>query len=134
MSLSLVFTICNTLVLPQWLLMIVAPRWQWTQKLIRSTIIPIALALVYGFFIFSIREAEGGFGSLEEVKKLFSYDVLILAGWLHYLVFDLLVGTWVLTNGQEKGIPHWQLVPCVLGCFLMGPLGFLLYRIISYFK
>ncbi len=135
MTPALVFSICSTLVLPQWLLMIVAPKWQWTQKLIESRIIPVVLAVVYGIYIFQMgRAEEGGFGSLEEVMQLFTVDVLVLAGWIHYLAFDLLIGTWVLQDSQKRGIHHALIVPCLIGCFLAGPLGFLAYWLISKFK
>lgn len=135
MTPALVFSICNTLVLPQWLLMIVAPKWKWTQKLVKSRIIPFVLAIVYAIYIFQMGKAEeGGFGTLEGVMKFFTVDVLVLAGWIHYLAFDLLVGTWILLSAQKKNMHHGLVIPCLLGCFLLGPVGFLLYWIFSKFR
>ena len=47
------FQIANALVLPQWLLMIFAPRWSVTQWLVRSYLIPVLLACMYAYFLFS---------------------------------------------------------------------------------
>ncbi|WP_232064522.1 ABA4-like family protein [Rhodocytophaga rosea] len=102
------FSICNSLVLPQWLLLIVAPRWKWTKKLANSYIIPLLLALVYVFlFVTHFSEIQnGGFDSLEKVRILFSNDYFLLAGWVHYLVFDLILGSWIAKDGQQASISH----------------------------
>ena len=52
---------------------------------------------------------------------------MLLAGWIHYLAFDLLVGTWEARDSRERGIPHLLLVPCLILTFLFGPAGWLLY-------
>ena len=43
MDLSLLFTICNSAVMPFWLLLIVAPRWIWTERLVHSALVPMLL-------------------------------------------------------------------------------------------
>jgi len=135
MNAALVFSICNMLVLPQWLLMILAPKWKWTQKLVSYRIIPFLLAILYAIYIFSAFPAEeGGFGSLSEVMKLFTVEEAVLAGWIHYLVFDLLVGSWILQSAQRKGIHHGLIIPCLIFSFMLGPVGFLLYWLISKFQ
>src|SRR5215831_3015326 len=72
----------------------------------------------------------GGFSTLAGVGTLFSNPWLLLAGWMHYLAFDLLVGSWELEDAAERGIPHWIVVPCLLLTFMFGPAGWLLYRIV----
>ena len=52
---------------------------------------------------------------------------LLLAGWLHYLAFDLLIGTWEVRDARERGIPHVVVVPCLVLTFMLGPAGWLLY-------
>ena len=75
--------------------------------------------------------AEGGFGSLTDVRALFSVDALLLAGWVHYLAFDLLVGTMEVRQATELGIPHLSIVPALLLTFFLGPIGFLLFFVIK---
>ena len=135
MTPEIVFSICSTLVFPQWLLMIVAPKWSITQKLVDLRLIPFLLAIVYAIYIgMSFGESEGGFGSLEGVMQLFTDKQMVLAGWIHYLAFDLLIGSWVLTTAQQKGIHHGLVIPCLIGCFMLGPVGFLVFWIICKFK
>lgn len=137
MTPALVFSICSTLVLPQWLLMIIAPKWKVTQQLVTLRIIPFLLAIVYAAYIipsFFFGGGEGGFGSLAEVMLLFTKEEAVLAGWIHYLAFDLLIGGWVLKTAQRKGIHHGLVIPCLVGCFMLGPIGFLVFWLICKFK
>ena len=132
-----VFQIASALVLPQWILMAVAPRWFVTQFLVKSSLIPVVLAVFYAFYIFAGGPLDfGAFSTLEGVKGLFQTggDGVMLAGWIHYLAFDLIVGSVVLRDAQEHGIAHgWVVVP-ILFCFMLGPIGLLLYWIIRTVK
>ncbi|MCR9286875.1 ABA4-like family protein [Saprospiraceae bacterium] len=135
MTPELVFSIVNMMVLPQWLLMIVAPKWKGTQWLAKNPIIPGLLVLVYITFLSAAFGVEGGgFGSLAEVKTLFSVDEAVLAGWVHYLAFDLLIGSWAFKDSQSKGINHFALIPCLLFCFMAGPIGWGLYMVLRKMK
>lgn len=133
MSPEAVFSLANTLVLPQWLLMIFAPRWFVTNWLINAYLIPVSLAIIYVIYLFSGGPVDfGSFGSLAGVKGLFSHggDGVMLAGWVHYLAFDLVAGTFVLRDSQNKRIPHLLIVIPLFFCFMLGPIGLLLYWII----
>lgn len=131
MSFETLFTVCNTAVLPGWLLLLVAPHWPWTTRLIASVILPGLMGLVYVFLIATgLSGAEGGFSSLAEVGQLFSKPNLLLAGWVHYLAFDLFVGCWEVRDAQKIGLSHWFVVPCLLLTFIVGPTGLLLYFVL----
>tara|TARA_R110002051_G_scaffold309037_3_gene381417 strand:- start:4655 stop:5077 length:423 start_codon:yes stop_codon:yes gene_type:complete len=129
MTPTVVFSIANTVVIPMWLLMIILPKWKVTRFFIDYKVIPLALGLVYVFYIFQAISLGGGmdFGSLTAVMELFTEENTVLAGWIHYLAFDLLVGMWILDENKKLGINHLLLVPCLLGTFMFGPLGFLLF-------
>lgn len=133
MSPEAVFSLANTLVLPQWLLMVVAPRWFVTKWLMNSFLIPVCLAVIYIIYLFGNGLPDfAAFGTLAGVKGLFSKggDGVMLAGWVHYLAFDLVAGTFVVRDSQEKGISHWLIVLPLFFCFMLGPIGLLLYWLI----
>ncbi len=133
MSPETLFSICGTAVLPGWLLLIVAPRWNWTKLLINSCLLPLLLAVVYLFLIVThFGQTEGGFGSLADVSKLFQNPHVLLAGWIHYLAFDLFVGGWEVRDAERLGINHLLVVPCLILTFLLGPIGLLLYFILRW--
>ncbi|MGA0559442.1 ABA4-like family protein [Larkinella sp. VNQ87] len=127
-----VFQIVNTLVLPQWLLMIFAPRWKPTDFLTKTLLIPALLSLVYIYYLFFGNSGLDlqSFSTLAGVKTLFRQDTGLLAGWIHYLAFDLTAGSWLLRNSQRRRVPHAWVVPCLIFCFLLGPVGLLLYLVI----
>jgi len=131
MSYDAIFSICNTAVLPGWLLLALLPRWKWTARLITSVIIPALLGLVYLYLVITqFGRAEGGFGSLSQVQQLFQNPAMLLAGWIHYLAFDLFIGSWEVRDAQRLGLNHWLVIPCLALAFLFGPLGLLLYFLI----
>lgn len=124
------FSLCNLLVLPGWALLILLPRWRWTLGLISAGLIPFVLGLVYvGIFMSQgLGSTEGGgFGSVAAVSILFSNPYLLTAGWIHYLAFDLFIGSWEVHDARQQGIPHWLVIPCLVLTFLLGPAGLALY-------
>jgi hypothetical protein len=50
-----------------------------------------------------------------------------LAGWIHYLAFDLFVGAWEVRDAQRQGIHHLLVIPCLLATLMAGPAGLALY-------
>lgn len=122
------FSICGNAVLPGWLLLVFAPRWKWTVRLIASVLLPGLMAVVYIYLIATnIGKAEGGFGSLAGVAALFQNRNLLLAGWVHYLAFDLFVGCWEVRDAQRLGVRHGFVIPCLALTLMLGPAGLLLY-------
>lgn len=127
MSADGIFQVASTAVLPGWLLLLLAPGWRWTQR-ICAVILPLLLAAAYvALFVASFGKSEGGFGSLNDVAKLFSNRDVLLAGWIHYLAFDLFVGAWEVRDARRLGLAHWLVAPCLVLTFLLGPSGLLLY-------
>ncbi len=127
MSVETLFSVCNALVLPGWLLLLLVPRWQWTLRL-AGVVLPLLLAVIYLYLILRhFGASAGGFGSLAEVTRLFQNPPILLAGWLHYLAFDLFVGCWEVRDAQRLGVPHLAVMPCLILTFLFGPIGLLGY-------
>ncbi len=134
MNAESIFSIANTLALIGWILLIFIPRWSWTRKIVVAGTIPLLLSVAYlVLIVLFFGQADGGFDSLENVMKLFTNKWAVLVGWIHYLAFDLFVGSWEVKDSQEKGVSHWFVIPCLILTFLLGPIGFLLYNVIRFF-
>lgn len=134
MTADKIFSIANSVALLSWLILLVAPRWTVTRKVILSGAVPLLLSAAYLILIvLFFGRAEGGFGSLAEVMKLFTNEWAALAGWIHYLAFDLLVGIWEVKDAGKRGISHWFVIPCLILTFMLGPIGFLLYCVLRFF-
>src|SRR6267142_1387149 len=122
------FKVVSAAVVPGWLLLILAPRARITERAVLSGVYPLALAAGYLVLIVAFFPwAGGGFGSLADVSRFFANPYLLLAGWIHYLAFDLFVGAWEAKDAAARGVPHLFLVPCLVLTFLFGPIGLLAY-------
>ena len=130
MSAADTFSFVNLTVLPAWALLIFLPRWKWT-RIVAAYAIPSALAIVYLTLLLMNKPPEGaGFASIAQVERLFSSQWLLLAGWVHYLAFDLFIGAWEVRDAWRLKIPHLLVVPCLVLTFLIGPVGLLVYFIV----
>lgn len=135
------FQYANLLVLPQWIMMIVAPRWRVTQMLIQWLPIPMTLGVMYIYWLFNVPASASGkgvdfgaFSTLAGVQSLFTgAKEAVLAGWIHYLAFDLVAGSYVLRDGQARAIHHGWLISCLVMCFVLGPIGLLQYGVVRLF-
>lgn len=128
MSAEQLFSLCGLVALAGWILLIAAPR-NIRALTAAGTVVPGLLSCLYLFLLaFHAADARGGFSSLAAVAELFSNQWLLLAGWVHYLAFDLFVGAWETRDAVERGIPRWILAPCLLLTFLFGPIGWLAYQ------
>lgn len=129
-----IFSIANLLAMLSWVLIIILPRWRFTAKIVLNGAIPLLLSAAYlVLIVLFFGKAEGGFDSLANVMKLFTNEWAVLAGWIHYLAFDLFVGSWEVKDAEANGISHWFVIPCLILTFLLGPIGFLLYSILRFF-
>lgn len=123
------FLVANASVVPAWALLLVAPRWRgtaWVHTVMPFVLLGVAYVLV-GFVGPGAEDAS--FFTLDGVMALFTQPHAVLAGWLHYLAFDLFVGAWQTRDARRLGIPHAAVVPCLLLTLMLGPAGLLLYAV-----
>lgn len=132
MQAETLFNLCNQFVLIPWLMLLLLPRWEWTRRIIFHAWIPILLGIAYvtAFYHGFPAPEGGGFGSLAEVQVLFTVPWMVVAGWIHYLAFDLFIGAWEVRDSQRHNIHPVLVAPCLVLTFLAGPAGLLLYLLI----
>ena len=135
MPLETLFRAASYAVIPFWLLLIAAPRWRWTYRLVHAPLVLLVLAPLYAALLFAYGPApeDMNFMSLFGVMVGFSAPNIVLAGWIHYLIFDLFVGAWESRDAQRRGIHHGWVVPCLIGTLVLGPLGLLGYVLVRFF-
>lgn len=123
-----VFSIVNPIAMLAWIALVVLPGRRWVTSVITSVAVPMLFAVVYvAIMLATFYRAPGGFSTLGDVALLFGNPWVLLAGWVHYLAFDLLIGNWEARDADARGVPHLLLVPCLILTFLFGPAGWLLY-------
>jgi hypothetical protein len=127
MELEQLFSMAGLVAVVGWLLLVVLPR-QPIARIIAGFVLPLILSAGYlALIVFHFQGAEGGFCSLAEVRTLFARDELLLAGWIHFLAFDLFIGAWETRDAQRNGLPHLVVIPCLIMTFMLGPIGLLFY-------
>jgi hypothetical protein len=128
MSPEQVFTAMNTIAVFGWVLLAVLPGRRWVTEVVTGMALPAFFAILYVAIVATtLASAEGSFSTLDGVATLFTNRWLLVAGWLHYLAFDLLIGTWEARDARDRRVPHLLLVPCLFLTLMFGPAGWLLY-------
>jgi hypothetical protein len=132
-TLETIFSACGALAMLGWAGLVLLPRVPFVVDVLSRLIIPALIGVVYLTLMISsthLTPADGGFGSLAGVKALFSVDALLLGGWVHYLAFDLFVGSWEVRDAKRRGVHHLLVIPCLLATFMAGPAGLVLYLLL----
>ncbi|WP_375770992.1 ABA4-like family protein [Archangium gephyra] len=125
---ALLLKVLNVPVLLGWGAMVLAPRARFTRWVLESDVIPLVIGAVYLALVAPhLPGLLGQFDTLEHIGAALQLPGMLLAGWIHYLAFDFLVGRVVLADAQRRGIPHLLVVPCLLLTFMLGPSGYLAY-------
>lgn len=129
----------TNVVLFTWILLIFFPKWQWTPSL--TLITPVLHSLLYLMSMFSLilfptdKDAAGmDFTSLEGVVTGFADPNVVFVGWVHYIAFDALVGRMILLDSLQHDASTkfhvFAVIPCLLFCCLLGPVGFFMYMVL----
>ena len=123
------FQVVNLLPMPIWLLWMAAPSSRLSRTIARSIWPWVVLATAYLVFMTIALTRAGGFdasayASLPAVMKLFDSPWVTLAGWTHYLCFDLFVARWIMNDAPDAG--YW-LTPILFLTLMFGPVGLLCY-------
>jgi len=125
------FQIVNLGVLPFWLLLVFAPRWKWTQRIVHTVPIMAVLGAIHLGTVLKAQFPEGASGlSLQGAMLMFDEPWGLVACWVHYLAFDLFVGAWIVRDAARRQLPHLAVIPCLVLTNMLGPTGFLAYVIL----
>jgi hypothetical protein len=124
-----IFQVMNLLPTPIWLIWMAAPSSRLSRTIARSLWPWAILGVLYvAFFAVAIGMAggmdPGAFGSLAGVMQLFDSPWMTLAGWTHYLCFDLFVARWIMNDAPDAG--YW-LTPILFLTLMFGPAGLVCY-------
>lgn len=131
-TVDFIFQMANMAAVLGWLVLAAAiilkkPVWR---DVIVGQLWPAAFSILYsGLILFFWAKAEGGFDSLPNVQKLFTYPWAALAGWVHYLAFDLFVGAQIAKRVMDEGLPRLTLIVLLPLTFMFGPIGYIGFQV-----
>ena len=134
MTAELIFALASWSVVPAWLLLLCAPRWRWTHRLVHGAWIPALLCGGYVLVLLvSPHPPEGStLMTLQGVLILFGSPWGAATVWLHSLAFDLFVGAWIVRDASRLQISRVWVVASLLATFTYGPAGLLLYLLVRF--
>lgn len=122
------FDLAFPLAAPFWLLMIVAPAWGWTHRIVSSPLIVVPPLLVYVALLlpqFAAFAAPVVSPDLPGLAAVLGTPAGAAAIWAHAIGFDLFVGRWMYLDARERGIHPLVMAPVLVLTILLSPLGLL---------
>jgi hypothetical protein len=133
LSMATVFDASFLLVAPVWVLMVLAPTWDVTERVVDSRLIVVPAAALY--LLLLVPQAESITSavtapSLPGVTALLATDAGATLTWVHFLAFDLFVGRWIYLDARRRGLPSVVVSPLLVLTLLFGPVGFLGYWVV----
>ncbi len=127
-------------VLPFWLMLIFIPNSKITQIFVNSVILPLILAIAYGFTIYQAILLEEAFldifklySSLDDLYTVLATESFLLFFWLHFTAFNLFLGSWVSRDGIKFSVSKKILFISLILIYFTGPLGLVFYWFIRVF-
>lgn len=133
MNLDLLFTISSSLAMLGWLALVASllTKRPFLREYIAKLGVPLVLSAFYAaVLVANWGSGEGGFDTLDNVALLFSNKGILLAGWIHYLAFDLLVGVHLAQRSEADGVPRFFMLPIFAATLFFGPMGYLAYHLL----
>ena len=127
-------------ILPFWLMLIIIPNSKFTQLFVNSIIVPLILSSAYVYIIFQtilldepIFDIFKLYLDLDNLYTVFATESFLLIFWIHFIILNLFLGTWISCDGLKYNIPRsLVLIPLIL-VYFTGPVGLVLYWIIRVF-
>ena len=127
------FELSNLVVLPFWALMILAPTWSFTRRIVGSPWIVAPPALIYLVVLLPVAAMV-----LTAVANPVPAEIASMLGtptgtalaWAHFVAFDLFVGRWIHIDSRNRRYSPWWVSPTLLLTLLVGPVGLLTYLLV----
>lgn len=130
---STAFTLVFVAAAPFWALMIFAPGWAWTRR-VMSTPWSVTPPLVF-WFIFALPN----FGDLLPAvlkptlaawQELVTDPAAMTAVWAQVIAWDLFLGRWMYLDSRERGIHPLVMGPLLVLAILLSPIAVPLYLVL----
>ncbi|MEM8885911.1 MAG: ABA4-like family protein [Planctomycetota bacterium] len=131
---ALAFDLAGLPLLIFWLLIVLLPKWSWTDRIYRTKLPMLYLAVLYGaVVVYGLIVDPAPFATLLDpdlpsVQALLGSEIGASAGWIHFLCFDLLVGTIIWRAALERGHSFLWVSPLLVLTLLLAPLGWLFFE------
>ncbi|MEV5685298.1 ABA4-like family protein [Streptomyces sp. NPDC052164] len=124
------FEITFYLTAPFWLLMIFAPNWATTARIVASplTVLPVlAVYLVLAVPVFPELWTAVSNPDIDAFRDLAALANGAGALWAQVIAWDLLLGQWMFLEARKLGVPPLVMGPLLVLTILLSPFGLLIF-------
>ncbi|EID53687.1 ABA4-like family protein [Saccharomonospora xinjiangensis] len=131
------FDLTFLLAVPFWALMIFAPGWTLTRRIMASpwsATAPLAVYVVLAASEFGTLWTVVSRPNLDTLRAFLGTPTGAAVIWAHLIAFDLFIGKWIHRDARERGGPHLVVAPLLVLTILLSPLGLLSYLLVRVFK
>ena len=126
-----VFDISGMIAIAGWAVLLFTPLLPKWLFIVPAYLVPGVLCALYiGLASVFTTDIEGDFETLQGVMILFDNPQATMAGWVHYLAFDLFIAAWQVSQAEKRGIRFWMILPCLPATLYFGPAGLFLFFVI----
>ncbi len=133
MSVQALYDITFPLAVPFWALMILAPGWSVTRRIIGSPLIALPPLIVFVLVLvpqfpryWNVMTGP----SLDALTALFATDAGSAAIWAQFIAFDLFIGRWMHLDARRRGIHPVVMAPVLVLTIFLSPLGLLAHLLL----
>jgi hypothetical protein len=119
-----------------WICLIAIPNSKMTAWIVETKILHGIICLLYTIAVIRAKgvSENAGFFSVPGVLELFKSADAVVAAWLHIIVFDFFVGTWIFEDARIRSIKRLPVAILLLVTIMLGPLGLLSYLLMRLTK
>jgi hypothetical protein len=120
---------------PFWALMIIAPTWRWTRRIMSS---PWTVAPTLVVWTIAALPLFGPLWSLVTQPTLAATEALltdpgaVTAFWAQIIAWDLFIGRWMYLDSRERGVHPLVMAPIMVFTILLSPIGLPAYLIVRH--
>lgn len=122
------FEVTFYLAAPFWLLMIFAPGWSVTTRIVSSPLTVLPLLAVYTVLavqVFPELWTAVSSPDIDTFRELTGLAEGAGALWAQVIAWDLLIGQWMFLQARKLGLSPWLMGPLLVLTILLSPFGLL---------
>ena len=102
-------------ILPFWLLLFIVPNSGISKFLLNSILLPLIFSVMYVYLVYQAFLLDEDFFeifklyiSLENLISIFSSKSFLLIFWLHFVILNIVLGTWITRDNIKYNMHNWQ--------------------------
>ncbi|MQA60147.1 MAG: DUF4281 domain-containing protein [Actinophytocola sp.] len=127
---STLFDLAFYFAAPFWALMILAPGWSWTRRIIGSPLMVLPVLVVWAIAAFPLLGPLWTAvvnPSLAGLQELLADPAAVTLLWAQIIAWDLFIGHWMYLDSRERGLRPLVMSPLLVFTILLSPIGLPVY-------